>query len=135
MENNYPYDNLWEEIPDHAFIALGRRGREQISLIQCFTPGCAENNIEKLHILSSPEKIIETKPEGNKVQKMDYRIKCDTCNSIFHLVFERYLEDNEKSTSESADDVEDSQVIFENVYATDDSRKTNYGQIGFVQIR
>ncbi|MHA1776869.1 MAG: hypothetical protein ACTSWC_08835 [Promethearchaeota archaeon] len=138
MVEKHPYDNLWENIPSHAFIALGRRGREQISLYQCFTPGCLENNLEHLHILAPPKKSIESSNEGSSVQKLDYKIQCDACNSIFHLVFEQFLDVSSKISPKPTVDIEntpDSQVVFENVYATDESGSQNYGQIGFVQVK
>ncbi|WP_457558476.1 hypothetical protein [Candidatus Harpocratesius sp.] len=136
MGNSNNFEELWEDIPSYAFIALGRRGREQISLYQCFTPGCNETKLDMLHIVDAEEKSIQTNSDGSKVSSIAYKIKCDTCGSVFRLVFEQYLDPNPNKIDENNEAEEDnSLVLFENVYATDESGQNNYGQIGFVQSK
>lgn len=123
-------DHLWEEIPGSAFIALGRRGREHIYLQQCFIPGCNENTPEKIHIIQSTSEDIPTKDPKAYKKQIRFLIHCDTCTKNFHLVFERYIDKQETPDKKEGQD----QVIFENVFATDESGEENYGQIGFVQM-
>ncbi len=137
-------DELWDYIPGAAFIALGRRGREQINLHQCFAPNCHEKDESKLHIMKEEKETPANSNPNEKVELVKYQVHCDSCKQDFQLVFERFLEDSTNSDaekvendkdSEGAEEDEDKLIVFENVYATDETGKTNYGQIGFVQSR
>ncbi|MHA1521376.1 MAG: hypothetical protein ACTSRK_14425 [Promethearchaeota archaeon] len=137
-------DELWDYVPFAAFIALGRRGREQINLHQCFAPNCHENDESKLHIVKEEKEEPIDSNTNEKVERLRYHIHCDTCQQKFQLVFERFLEndpntediqgENDKKSEDEEED-EDKLIVFENVYATDETGKANYGQIGFVQPR
>ena len=128
MKNSNYNPELWDEIPPYAFMALGRRGREQISLRECFIPSCNSTDEDKLHPI---KKEIETKqiPDKNaQIKNVKYLIHCDECSNDFHLVFEQYINTNVKN-----EDVEGMDVVMEKVYATDSENKENYGEIGFIQ--
>ncbi|MHA1675399.1 MAG: hypothetical protein ACTSYI_17445 [Promethearchaeota archaeon] len=137
-------DELWDYIPGGAFIALGRRGREQINLHQCFAPNCHENDESKLHIIKEEKETPANSKPNEKMELVKYQVHCDSCKQDFQLVFERFLEDstnsdveeveNDKEREDTEED-EEKLIVFENVYATDETGKTNYGQIGFVQPR
>ena len=66
MDSTKFQDDLWEEIPDYAYIALGRRGREKIMLHECFVHGCGVKDETLLHILQKTETI-----EKNVQQLLD----------------------------------------------------------------
>jgi hypothetical protein len=130
MSNPTPTEEeLWDELPTYAFMAAGLRGREQISLRECFIPGCDAKDQSKLHPL---KKSIETKTVPNEnyyIERVKYLIHCDECQRNFHLVFERSIPKQQSQQPESSN----RRIIFEQVLATDDQDKENYGQIGFVQ--
>ena len=128
-------DELWDEIPGFAFIALGRRGREQINLHQCFVPNCNENEESKLHIVKQENEEPTDSNTTEKVKRIKYHVQCDSCKQAFQLVFERFLEEKQPSDTDGEEEEESNQIVFENVYATDETGHTNYGQIGFVQPR
>ena len=48
-------EDLWLEIPSHAWVALARRGMENISLDQCFLKGCDNQDIKLLEPLKKEE--------------------------------------------------------------------------------
>ena len=128
MKNTKYNTELWDEIPSYAFMALGRRGREQISLRECFIPSCNSTDGDKLHPIN---KEIETNqiPDKNvQTIKKKYLIHCDECSQDFHLVFEQYVNNNSQS-----EDIEGTDIIMEKVYATDANDEENYGEIGFIQ--
>ena len=135
MDSTKFQDDLWEEIPDYAYIALGRRGREKIMLHECFVHGCGIKDEALLHILQKTETMEKStsgssNPTGILLRK--YLIHCDQGNHSFHLVFERHgLVTN--PTDDQAFEEED--ILFERVYATDETDQKNLGEIGYVQFR
>ena len=109
-------------------MALGRRGREQISLRECFNPSCNSTDEDKLHPI---KKEIETNqiPDKNaQIKKVKYLIHCDECSNDFYLVFEQYINKNSQN-----EDIEETDIVMERVYATDEKDEKNYGEIGFIQ--
>ncbi len=128
MDTSKYDEDLWDEIPSYAFMSLGRRGREEISLTQCFIPKCNCSGDEKLHPI---EKKVEIDPATNQkfsIRKVKYQIHCDCCNKAFHLVFEKHL-----SKEDMDDDDDASGILLERVYASDADDQEDYGEIGFVQ--
>ena len=75
-------DELWDEIPGFAFMALGRRGREQIALNQCFVPSCNCNQEEKLHPL-------EIRMQHSRFWLHVYSLKSQWFYTMF-LIFETF---------------------------------------------
>jgi hypothetical protein len=138
MDSTKFQDDLWEEeIPDYAYIALGRRGREKIMLHECFVHGCGVKDEILLHILQKTETIEKnssgsSNPTGILLRK--YLIHCEQGNHSFHLVFERHgLLTNPSPTEDQ--DLEEENIVFERVYATDEADQINLGEIGYVQFR
>ncbi len=130
MSNDKYDETLWDEIPGYAFMALGRRGREEVSLDECFVPGCENTDQGKLHPI---EKKVESKKNEEKqteVRKVKFLIHCDDCGKNFHLVFTRHydLEGKEEEDHESA-------MVMEEVSASDADDNENYGNIGYIQRR
>lgn len=110
-------DDLWDEIPSQAYIVLGTRGRERISLRDCMIPTCGSSDSSKLHPI---KKEIETNTNGDVKRELSkYLIHCDTCNADFSLVLERHYNGTE--------------LMHERAFATDASGKENYGEIGWIQ--
>jgi len=125
-------DDLWEEIPDYAYMALGRRGREKIMLHECFIPGCKGKDETMLHPIEKTETLEKSAsgpsdPTGILLRK--YHIYCEQGDHSFQLVFERHGKLTEGQTLEEED------VMLERVYAMDESGQKNYGEIGYVQFR
>ena len=128
MDTTKYNDDLWDEIPAYAFMALGRRGREEISLTQCFIPNCNCKGDEKLHPL---EKKIEVSPASDQkfsIQKSKFLIHCECCNKNFHLVFERHLSNEPKQEESTEED-----ILLERIYDSDAADEVDLGEIGFVQ--
>jgi len=112
-------EDLRNEIPSHAFIALARRGMEKISLDQCFLKNC-DNQDPKL--LESFKK--EEYEEELKSIKKIY-IKCKKCNGIFILKLETL-----KKVAKSTTDKDEEALSMGLVYALDENGK-NLGHIGY----
>ena len=72
-------EELRDEIPSYAFIALARRGMEKISLDQCFLKDCDNENPELLEPFKKEEY------EDDKKQTKEIHIKCKKCNGVFIL--------------------------------------------------
>jgi len=126
-KSNYN-EELWEEIPRFAYMALGRRGREQISLRECFIPSCNSVDEDKLHPINK-EKESKIVANGDaELQKLKFLIHCDVCKQNFKLIFERHL-NNKLKNSES----EEKKIVLERVFATNADEKENFGEIGFIQ--
>ena len=130
-------DDLWEEIPDYAYIALGRRGREKIMLHECFVHSCGAKDEALLHILQKTE-TMEQSSSGSSTSPgillRKYLIYCEQSKHSFQLVFERHgLLTNPDPTEDKA--LEEEDILFERVYATDETGQKNLGEIGYVQFR
>jgi hypothetical protein len=130
MNKDTYQDDLWDSIPTHAFMALGRRGQESIDLHQCFIPKCDSTDKSILHPL---EKKVEQLPldlDEMVKEKTSFTIYCEKCQKSFNLVFERtsYANPQSESTETSTKD-----IILERVYAEDSQTGTNFGDIGYVQ--
>ena len=130
-------DDLWEEIPDYAYIALGRRGREKIMLHECFVHGCGVKDETLLHPVQKTE-TMEKSTSGSSnptaILLRKYLIYCDQGNHSFQLVFERHgLITNPNPTEDKV--LEEEDILFERVYATDETGQKNLGEIGYVQFR
>jgi hypothetical protein len=130
MDTSKYNEDLWDEIPGYAFMTLGRRGREQISLFQCFKPTCACNEEEKLHPIKKKTEIVPQTGKNFTIEYNKYLIHCDSCDGNFHLVFEKHLTPEREGESESDED-----ILIERVYASDGDDQEDYGEIGFVQPR
>ena len=128
MKNTKYNTELWNEIPSYAFMALGRRGREQISLRECFVPSCNSTDEDKLHPIKKEIETTQTPDNKAQIKKVKYLIHCDECSNDFHLVFEQYIDKKIQN-----EDVEDTNIVMEKVFATDSEDKENYGEIGFIQ--
>jgi hypothetical protein len=110
-------ENLWEEIPQTAWIALGTRGMEQLDLHQCFNPTCpgaVENNVHPL----SKESENYPQKENSSIERLKYRMHCDICKTDFILVIDRHKNGEN--------------VVMERVSASDITGKS-WGEIGWVQ--
>jgi hypothetical protein len=127
-ESNPESENeLWSEIPKTAFIALGTRGVESISLDQCFSPNCNSEDIKKLHPIKKETESTSSKDGSGEIQHIKYTMHCDSCQQDFKLIFERCV-NKEKINP----DHPDAEIILERVYATD-LNENSYGEIGWVQ--
>jgi len=126
-KSNYN-DELWDEIPPYAFMALGRRGREQISLRECFIPSCNSTDEDKLHPIKKEIETTQIQDKNAEIKKVKYLIHCDECSNEFHLVFEQYINNDVQN-----EDIEGIDIVMEKVFATDSENKENYGEIGFIQ--
>jgi hypothetical protein len=118
-------DNLWDEIPGAAYMALGTRGMEQIDLHQCFNPACAGAMEKDVHPLDKVEETIPKVKEG-MIERVKYRLRCDICKAEYFLVFDRH-----KSKPGESNTVPD-RMVMEQVYATD-LAGNSWGEIGWVQ--
>jgi hypothetical protein len=112
-------EELWDEIPTFAFIALGRRGREQVSLRECYIPKCGSTVSEKLHPISMSESVKKSKEGDAEIETKKFLIHCDACNANFQFVF-----DSHKMGEDT---------VNVRVYATNEDGTENYGEIGWVQ--
>ncbi|MFX1398881.1 MAG: hypothetical protein ACFFAS_17760 [Promethearchaeota archaeon] len=115
--------DLWLEIPSYAFIALGRRGQEKISLDQCFLIGC-DNQDSKL---LEPLKVEETVNDETKNIKHVY-IKCHKCGGIFQFKLET-IKRLAKPTKKNMNNEEEF-LSMGRVFALDENGK-NLGEIGY----
>ncbi len=118
-------EELWNEIPPYAFVALGRRGREEIQLEQCFIPKCNNNSSSKLHPIKKELEIIKGGQEKYTLERSKYLIYCDKCQHSFNLIFEKHF--NTENTNSEIN------TIIERVYASNEDNSENYGEIGFIQ--
>lgn len=128
MKNSNYNPELWDEIPSYAFMALGRRGREQISLRECFIPSCNSKDEDKLHPIKKESETKQIPDKNAQIKIVKYLIHCDECSNDFYLVFEQYINNNVQN-----EEFEDMNIVMEKVFATDSENKENYGEIGFIQ--
>ena len=112
-------EDLRDEIPTHAFIALARRGMEKISLDQCFLKNC-DNNDPKL---LEPFKKEEFEDDQKHIKKI--YVKCKKCNGIFILKLETV-----KHVAKSTKDETQEPLSMGLVYALDED-ENNLGHIGY----
>ena len=111
-------EDLWLEIPSHAYIALARRGMEPISLDQCFLLNCDNTDQNLLE----PFKKEEEEDDLKIIKKI--HIKCKKCGGTFILKFETI-----KKVAKSSKD-EEEPLSMGMVYALDEEGK-NLGHIGY----
>ena len=109
-------------IPTAAWIALARRGMEQISLEQCFLPNCDNEDPEKIERLDKQE----TEDDDNKTTIITY--KCNKCGGIFKLKYVT-IKKMAKSTKSTAK-FDSEPLSMGMVYALDENDK-NLGHIGY----
>ncbi|MHA1299284.1 MAG: hypothetical protein ACTSO9_07615 [Candidatus Helarchaeota archaeon] len=87
--------DLWMEIPYSVYVALGRRGQEQINTEQCWLPGCDNKNKEELIPLGKESSKVEIDKDSyyicNKV-----KIKCNKCGGIFQFAMKTIYTKNPK---------------------------------------
>ena len=112
-------EDLRNEIPPEAFIALARRGMEKISLDQCFLENCDNQDLGLLEPFKKEEY------EDDKKKTKEIYIKCKKCNRVFILKLE-ILKKVAKSTKAKSEDP----VSMGMVYALDEN-KNNLGHIGY----
>ena len=112
-------EDLRDEIPSYAFIALARRGMEKISLDQCFLLNC-DNQDPKL---LEPFKKEEDEEDLKLIKKI--HIKCKKCNGIFVLKLETL-----KNVAKSTKDKDEEFLSMGLVHALDENGK-NLGHIGY----
>jgi RNase P subunit RPR2 len=112
-------EDLRNEIPTHAYIALARRGMEKISLDQCFLKNC-DNNDPKL---LEPYKKEESESDKEQIKKI--HIKCKKCGGIFILKLKTL-----KYVAKSTKDSDEEPLSMGLVYALDENEK-NLGHIGY----
>jgi hypothetical protein len=77
--------DLWDDIPSHFYIALGRRGQEAISLDQCFLEGCDNQKIEELEPLGKETFSSEKKEDGSYYDCTKIQIRCKKCGGTFQI--------------------------------------------------
>lgn len=121
-------EELWSEIPKTAFIALGTRGREAISLDQCFAPNCNSEDKAKLHPLKKETESMPSKDGLGIIEHIKFIMHCDVCNQDYKLIFERHI-NKQKADAEHLD----AEIILERVYATD-LNENSFGEIGWLQL-
>ncbi len=112
-------EDLRNEIPPDAFIALARRGMEKISLDQCFLENCDNEDLELLEPFKKEEY------EDDQKKTKEIHIRCKKCNRVFILKLET-LKKVAKSTKAKSEDP----VSMGMVYALDEN-KNNLGHIGY----
>ncbi len=112
-------EDLRNEIPPEAFIALARRGMEKISLDQCFLENCDNQDLGLLEPFKKEEY------EDDKKKTKEIHIRCNKCNRVFILKLET-LKKVAKSTKAKSEDP----VSMGMVYALDEN-KNNLGHIGY----
>jgi len=112
-------EDLRNEIPPYAFIALARRGMEKISLDQCFLLDCDNEDPEML----DPFKMEEDENDKKQIKKIF--IKCKKCNGTFILKLETI-----KCVAKSTKDEDEESLSMGMVYALDEEGK-NLGHIGY----
>jgi hypothetical protein len=112
-------EDLRNEIPPDAFIALARRGMEKISLDQCFLENCDNEDPELLEPFKKEEY------EDDQKKTKEIHIRCKKCNRVFILKLET-LKKVAKSTKAKSEDP----VSMGMVYALDEN-KNNLGHIGY----
>ncbi|MFX0037138.1 MAG: hypothetical protein ACFE9I_16020 [Candidatus Hermodarchaeota archaeon] len=112
-------EDLRNEIPSHAFIALARRGMEKISLDQCFLKNCDNQNPELLE----PLKKEEYEEELKSIKKI--YIKCKKCNRVFILKLETI-----KKVAKSTKKEEEEPLSMGLIYALDENGNS-LGHIGW----
>ncbi|MHA1490021.1 MAG: hypothetical protein ACTSRI_10230 [Promethearchaeota archaeon] len=121
-------DNLWLEIPSHAWVALARRGMEKISLDQCFLKGCENQDIKMLE----PLKKEEYDDEKKHVKKI--HIKCKKCGGIFQLeliTLKKVARPTQKGKQEKDKLDNDSEDLSMGIVNALDETGKNIGNIGF----
>ncbi|MHA2392217.1 MAG: hypothetical protein ACXAEX_09600 [Promethearchaeota archaeon] len=112
-------EELKNEIPPYAFIALARRGMEKISLDQCFLENCDNENSDLL------EPIKKEEYEDEKKYIKEISIRCKKCNRIFILKLETL-----KRVAKSTKDNNEEPLSMGMVSALDENKK-NLGHIGY----
>lgn len=112
-------EDLRNEIPSDAYIALARRGMERISLDQCFLENCDNEDVGLLEPFKKEEY------EDDKKQTKEIHIKCKKCNGVFILKLVT-LKRVAKSTKENSEEP----LSMGMVYALDENKK-NLGHIGY----
>lgn len=119
---DFPYqDELWNEIPGRAYVALGRRGQDYIDLHQCFNPQCSEGTENDLHPISKTIVANSDVSEKMRVQEIHFKIHCDHCNQEFLLIIKRHFEADAR--------------MFDRISAANPETLENYGEIGIVQYK
>jgi hypothetical protein len=113
-------EDLWLEIPSHAWISLARRGMESISLDQCFLIGC-DNQDPKL---LEPFQKVEEEEEDKSIKKI--YIKCKKCNGVFQLKLVTLKRVARHTKKEEDEDI----LTMGLVHALDENGK-NLGHIGY----
>jgi len=114
-------EDLWKEVPSHAFISLARRGMEKVSLDQCFLKNCDNEDGNLLE----PIKKEEEETEKKIVKKI--HIKCKKCGGTFILKLET-IKNVAKPTS--SEEYGEDTLSMGLVYALDD-KGNNIGHIGY----
>ena len=115
-------EDLWDEIPAYASIALGRRGQDKINLQQCFNPKCGNDQGAQLHPLK--KEIIPKEHDKLDRHQTQFLIYCEKCQTTFALVFDRVYKEDEAAL--------DKQPIFDRISAINPQTQENYGEIGYV---
>ncbi len=130
-------DELWDEIPETAFIALGRRGKDTIDLHQCFNPTC-DNCIEStIHPLEKHTKDLTSAQSGEiHTHQLIFDLFCEKCKTEFQLVFKRhFLEEAPSSEGTPTNGTTNQHIVLEQVSAKNLHTNESYGEIGYVQYR
>ena len=112
-------EDLRNEIPPDAFIALARRGMEKISLDQCFLENCDNKDPELLEPFKKEEY------EDDQKKTKEIHIRCKKCNRVFILKLETLKKVAQSTKAKSEDPVSMGMV-----YALDEN-KNNLGHIGY----
>jgi len=112
-------EDLWLEIPSHAYISLARRGMEKISLDQCFLKDCDNEDLKLLE----PFKKEEYEEENKQIKKI--HIKCKKCDGIFILKLVTL-----KKVAKSTKDEKEEPLSMGIVYALDEN-ESPLGHIGY----
>jgi hypothetical protein len=112
-------EDLRNEIPSDAFIALARRGMERISLDQCFLENCDNEDPGLLEPFKKEEY------EDDKKKTKEIHIRCKKCNRVFILKLETL-----KKVAKSTKDENEEPLSMGLVYALDEN-KNNLGHIGY----
>jgi len=112
-------EDLRNEFPPDAFIALARRGMEKISLDQCFLENCDNEDPRLLEPFKKEEY------EDDKKKTKEIHIRCKKCNRVFILKLETL-----KKVAKSTKDENKDPLSMGMVYALDEN-KNNLGHIGY----
>lgn len=71
-----------KDIPDKAYIPLGRRGMEAFKLRECLK--CGNENEDELELLDKQD--VTEKEGDNLLNIKTYKVKCNKCGATYKII-------------------------------------------------